>query len=342
MKKILAVALVLVLALAMAACGNEPQASSAVPVEPGAASSAEAGLSSATGDKSAADMKIGIVQLSEHPALDAACKGFVDTLVAAGIHEGNIEIQNAQGEQSNCAPIVSKFVNDKVDLILAIATPAAQAAAQATKDIPILVTAVTDPADAGLVASNEKPGGNVSGTSDMNPIDDQVALLKQLVPSADTVGVLYCSSEANSKLQADLAVASMEAAGLTTKVYTVAETSEINAVVTKITQECDALYIPTDNLFASNMAAVSQVAIPAKLPVICGESGMVDQGGLATYGLNYENLGKMTGQQAIDILLNGASVADMPIGYSAEADLTLAINQETADAIGITIPEDLK
>ncbi|MDO5602289.1 MAG: ABC transporter substrate-binding protein [Oscillospiraceae bacterium] len=340
MKKILAAALVLVLALSLAACGGEPQSSSAA--DGSSQVSASSGLPDAEGGKTAAEMKIGIVQLSEHPALDAACKGFVDTLVAAGFSAENIEIQNAQGEQSNCAPIVNKFVNDKVDLILAIATPAAQAAAQATKDIPILVTAVTDPADAGLVASNEKPGGNVSGTSDMNPIDDQVALLQKLVPTAQTVGVLYCSSEANSKLQADLAVASMESAGLTTKVYTVAETSEINAVVTKITQECDALYIPTDNLFASNMAAVTQVAIPAKLPVICGESGMVDQGGLATYGLNYENLGKMTGQQAIDILLNGAAVADMPIGYSAEADLTLAINQETADAIGVVIPDDLK
>ena len=319
MKKLICLVLAMVMAFTLTACG---------------ANGGKTG-----GEKTAADFKIGIVQLAEHPALDAACKGFVDTLVAAGFNADNIDIQNAQGEASNCAPIVNKFVNNNVDLILAIATPAAQTAAQTTKDIPILVTAVTDPVDAGLVASNEVPGGNVSGTSDMNPVDKQIAMLHKFVPDAETVGVLYCSSEANSKLQADMAVEEIAKLGLTSKVYTVAESSEINGVVTKITQECDALYIPTDNLFASNMSAVTQIAVPAKLPVIAGESGQVNQGALATYGINYENLGKLTGQQAIDILINGADISTMPIAYCPENQLEMTVNSETAAALGIEVTE---
>ena len=320
MKKVMSVLLALVMALAMlTACGANNG-----------------------GEKKPADMKIGIVQLMEHPALDLACKGFVDTLVAAGFSADNIDIQNAQGEASNCAPIVNKFVNNNVDLILAIATPAAQTAAQTTKDIPILVTAVTDPVDAGLVASNEVPGGNVSGTSDMTPVDKQIAMLHKFVPDAETVGVLYCSSEANSKLQADMAVAEIEKLGLTSNVYTVSETSEINAVMTKITQECDALYIPTDNLFASNMSAVAQVAASAKLPVFAGDVNMVKEGGVATYGLDYENLGKLTGKQAIEILVNGADISTMPIGYSSEEDLSVYINEDMVAQIGITVPDEYK
>lgn len=325
MKKILALVLVMVLALSMAACGGEPAS------EPASGAA-----------KSPADMKIGIVQLAEHPALDAACNGFVETLVAAGFSKENIDIQNAQGEQSNCAPIVNKFVSSDVDLILAIATPAAQAAAQGTSEIPILVTAVTDPAAAGLVESNEKPNCNISGTSDMNPIAEQVALIPQFDPDAKKVAVLYCSSEANSKLQGDMAVAEIEKLGMTASVYTVSESSEINATVTQITEECDALYIPTDNLFASNMMAVSQITVPAKMPVICGEENMVKQGGLATYGLNYTELGKLTGQQAIDILVNGKNVAEMPIGYSPKESLSVTVNEENAAAIGVEVPADLQ
>lgn len=339
MKRILALAVSAVLAMsAFSACG----ASSSAAASSAAASAAVSTASSAASGKDAATFKIGVIQLTEHEALDAACKGFIDGMVDAGFSADNIEVQNAQGEQSNCVTIANTFVNNKVDLILAIATPAAQAAAQATKDIPILVTAVTDPASAGLVASNDAPGGNVSGTSDMNPIDEQVGLLQQLAPDAKTVGILYCSSEDNSKLQADLAQAAMEKAGLSVQVFTAADTNEVQAVTQTACGKVDAIYIPTDNLFASAMDTVAMVTNNAKIPVICGESNMVNKGGLATYGIDYYALGQMTAKQAVQVLLEGVNVGTIPIGYSAAEDLAVAVNEDTAAAIGVTIPDSLK
>lgn len=318
MKKILAICLVAVMALSLAACGSP----------------------AATG-KDAANFRIGIIQLTEHPALDAARDGFIDALVAAGFSKDNIDVQNAQGEIPNCATIATKFVNDKVDLILAIATPAAQTAAQATTDIPILATAVTDFVEAGLVESNEVPGGNISGTSDMNPISEQADLLVKLVPEAKTVGILYCSAEDNSILQARLAREALEALGLTVTDYPTADVNEIQPVTTKAVGEVDAIYIPTDNLFADNMPTAALVTEPAKIPVICGESGMVNSGGTATYGINYYNLGKLAGEQAVEILLNGADISTMPIGFAAAEDLEFAVNEENCAAIGLEIPADL-
>lgn len=336
--KILSLALCAALAVGtLAGCGasSSSAVSSAVSAATSAAQSAAAG-------KDVSKMKIGVIQLTEHEALDAACKGFIDGMVAAGFSADNIEVQNAQGEQPNCVTIANTFVNNKVDLILAIATPAAQAAAQATKNIPILVTAVTDPASAGLVASNDAPGGNVSGTSDMNPIDEQVALLRQLAPNAKTVGILYCSSEDNSKLQADLAQAALEKEGLTVQVFTAADTNEVQAVTQTACGKVDAIYIPTDNLFASAMDTVSMVTINAKIPVICGESNMVNKGGLATYGIDYYALGQMTAKQAVQVLVDGVDVGTIPIGYSSAEDLAVTVNEDTAAAIGITIPAELK
>lgn len=333
MKKIFALTLVLVLALSLAACGASPAPS-------GANSTA---ASEARADKK--DFKIGIIQLVQHDALDAACQGFQEKLTEVGKEKGYtfaFDVQNASGEQSNCATIATKFVNDGVDLILAIATPAAQAATQATSDIPILVTAVTDPASAGLVGSNEAPGGNVSGTSDMNPVEKQADLLKTLVPDAKTVGIMYCSAEDNSILQAELAQAAFEARGLQVVTVTAADSNEIQSVTTKLCGEVDAIYIPTDNTFASAMPTVAMVTGPAKIPVICGEENMAKAGGLATYSLNYYKLGQMTGEQAIEILTNGGDISKMPIGYSTEEELNLYINEEVAAEIGLTIPSDLK
>lgn len=208
MKKILAIMLCAMMLLALSACGTSTSTEASTAAS--TASSVAQQIEELTG-KNAADCKIGIIQLAEHVALDAARDGFVDKLVENGYSESNIDVQNAQGEIANCATIATKFVNDKVDLILAIATPAAQAAAQATSDIPILCTAVTDFVGAGLVNNNDAPGGNVSGTSDMNPIDQQVDLLMQLCPDAKTVGIMYCSAEDNSKIQAELAQTAMEA-----------------------------------------------------------------------------------------------------------------------------------
>ena len=292
--------------------------------------------------ENAENYKIGVIQLVEHAALDAVYEGFVDGLKEAGLEEGKnitIDYQNAQGDQSNCQTIATKLVNDRNDLILAIATPAAQAVANTTKEIPILVTAVTDPADSKLVASNEVPGGNVSGTSDLTPIKEQIGLISQILPNAKTVGLLYCSSEVNSKFQIELAKKEAEALGFETVKATVSNSNEIQQVVQSLVGKVDAIYIPTDNMLAAGMATVAQVTIPAGIPVIVGEEGMITNGGTATYGLNYYDLGKLTATQAVAILKEGKNPAEMPIEYLSEYNLV--INQEVVEQMGLTLPKNL-
>ena len=288
-------------------------------------------------------VKIGVIQLTEHVALDASYQGFVDGLAEAGYVDGEnivIDFNNAQGDQSNCTTIAQKLVNDKSDLILAIATPAAQACAAQTSDIPILITAVTDPASSGLVASNEAPGGNVTGTSDLTPVAEQMKLLTRLLPEAKTVGILYCSSEDNSIFQADIAKAEVEKLGLSWVEATVSNTNEIVSVVESLVSKVDVIYSPTDNMMAEGMAAVTSVATQNGVPCIVGEEGMVENGGLATYGLDYYNLGKQTAAMAVSVIKGEKKPADMPIEYLTEC--TLAINEDTAKALGIEIPADLK
>ena len=289
--------------------------------------------------------KIGVNQLVTHAALDASYQGFVDALADAGYVDGEnivIDYQNAQGDQSNANTIATKLVNDNNDLILAIATPSAQAVANATKDIPILITAVTDPAGSGLVATNEAPGGNVSGTSDLTPVTQQIELLTKLLPEAKTIAILYCSSESNSKIQADMAIAAAEAAGLTAIEATASNSNEIQQVVQSLVGKVDAIYAPTDNIIAAGMPTVAMVANDNNLPVICGEAGMVDAGGLATYGIDYYELGRMTGEQAVKIIKGEATTDSMPIGYLPSEQCELTINEEVAAKLGITIPEDLQ
>ncbi len=300
----------------------------------------DSGQTASTGD--AQNYKIGVIQLVEHAALDAAYKGFVDGLKEAGFEDGKnitIDYQNAQGDQSNCQTIANKLINDQNNLILAIATPAAQAVANTTKDIPILVTAVTDPAAAKLVASNEAPGGNVSGTSDLTPVKEQIGLITQLVPSVKKVGLLYCSSEANSKFQIEIAKKELEALGLEGVEATVSNSNEIQQVTQSLVGKVEAIYIPTDNMLAAGMATVAQVTTPSKLPVVVGEEGMVTNGGTATYGINYYNLGKLTAAQAVAILKDGKKPAEMPIEYASEC--TLVVNEEALKAMGIELPQEL-
>ncbi|NJP40072.1 ABC transporter substrate-binding protein [Oscillospiraceae bacterium HV4-5-C5C] len=287
--------------------------------------------------------KIGIMQLVEHNALDAAKEGFVDGLAAHGIVEGEnltIDFENAQNDQSNAQTIAQQFAADSdIDLVLAIATPVAQAAVNAITDRPILVTAVTDPAASGLVKSNDAPGGNLTGTSDLNPVKEQMQLLTELVPDAKTVGIMYSSSEANSEVQAKLAETEAQALGLKTEIFTASASNEIQQVVESAVGKVDAIYIPTDNTFASSMAIVGQVAEEAKLPVIAGEENMMKAGALATVSLDYYKLGQQTADMAYDILVNGKDPATMPIEY--QSDPVLAINQDFADAIGLTIPDSI-
>ena len=283
-------------------------------------------------------IKIGVIQLMEHAALDANYKGFVDGLAEAGYVDGEnikIDYQNAQGEQANCVTIAEKLINDGDDLIFAIATPAAQAVANLTQDIPVLISSVTDPESAKLVKSNTNPGTNVTGTSDLTPCAAQIRLLKKLVPNAKTVGMLFCSSEQNSRFQIDLAEAACKAEGLDFVEATVSNSNEI----AQVTQALCGIYSPTDNMIAAGMSLVAQVANENKKPTIVGEEGMCDAGGLATYGINYYELGKQTAKMAVEILKDGKKPADMPIQYLDTCDLK--VNQETAKILGITIPADL-
>ena len=280
--------------------------------------------------------KIGVIQLVEHEALDASNKGFVAALDDAGL-DYTIDQQNAQGDQSACQTIASKLVNDGDDLILAIATPAAQAIAGATTDIPIVGTAVTDFAEAGLVTSNDAPGGNVTGTSDLTPVAEQIALIPQLFPEAKTVGVLYCTAEANSAIQAEMAHAACEANGLAAEDFTVSSSNEIQQVVESMVGKADVVYCPTDNTVAAGMATVAMVATENKLPTVVGEVGMVNNGGLVSYSIDYYELGYRAGKMAVRILTEGADPASMPIEYLAAEECDLVKNDETAEALGVDL-----
>ncbi len=290
----------------------------------------------------AGKIKIGILQLVEHDALDASYRGFVDGLKEAGYEDGKniiIDYQNAQGEQANCITIGQKFINDKSDLILAIATPAAQAVANMTKDIPILITAVTDPADSKLVNDNNAPGGNVTGTSDLTPVESQIELLTEITPNVKTVGLLYCSSEQNSVFQINMAKRKLDSMGIKHIDLTVSNPNEIQQVLQSAIGKVEAVYTPTDNMIAAGMATVALVAEPAKLPVVCGEGGMTKLGGTATYGISYYELGKLTSTQAISILKGEKNPAEMPIEYLQKFDLI--VNTNMVESIGLTIPESL-
>ncbi|MCE5197270.1 MAG: ABC transporter substrate-binding protein [Negativicutes bacterium] len=286
--------------------------------------------------------RIGIIQLAEHPALDAATEGFQATLTEKLGDKVSFNLQNAQGEQTNCTTIVNKFVSDKVDLIMANATNAVKAAREATSKIPIVGTSVTDYVNSGLAASNAKPGANVTGASDNNPVSVQVELLQQLCPAVKTVGIVICSAEENSRIQADEAKTALEAAGYAVKIYTVADSNEIQTVVTKACGEVDAFYEPSDNLIASNVTTMSNITTAAGKPVICAEQSMCENGFLATYSISYYDLGCQAGKIAYDILVNGAKPASTPIFTFDASNLALFINKANAAELGIKIPETLK
>lgn len=319
-KKFFAAAAACLMVAGFAACGNEP-----TPANP---------------DEKV--FQIGICQLVEHPALDEATRGFQEFLTEKLGDRVQFSVQNAQGEQTNCTTIVNQFVASKVDLIMANATNAVKAAREATSDIPIVGTSVTDYVSSGLVASNEAPGANVTGASDMNPVNVQVDLMKTLCPTVKTVGIVINSGEENSAIQAEEAKTAFEAAGFSVKIYTVADTNEIQTVVTAACNEVDAFYEPTDNLIASNVPTMSNITTAAGKPVICGEGGMCDSGFLATYAISYYELGRAAGEQAFNILVNGADPATTPIFFFDVSNLSLVINEQVAADLGITIPEALQ
>ncbi|MBP3401362.1 MAG: ABC transporter substrate-binding protein [Selenomonadales bacterium] len=292
-------------------------------------------------DSSKATYNIGVVQLVEHGALDAANKGFVDGLASKGFKDNvKFDQQNAQADQSNLQNIAQRFMSNKVDLICAIATPAAQSVANVTKDIPIVATAVTDYEEAKLVESNAKPNTNVTGTTDMNPIKEQIDLMLKLVPNTKTIGTVYCSSEVNSQKQIDIMKAYAQSKGIKVVEATVSTVNDIQQAAQSIVGDVDAIYVPTDNIIASAMPTLIAITDAAKVPVICGEANMVKAGGLATLGVDYYKLGFQTGEMAADILAGKAKPATMAIQSLKE--MTLTINAENAKKLGIEIPADLK
>ncbi len=312
----------LLLAGTLAGCGNS-------------STSADSG-STAGSAASGTTYKIGILQLTEHSALDAANDGFVETLKDCGL-DIEFDQQNAQNDQSACQTIAAKFVSDGVDLIYAIATPAAQAAAAATTEIPIVGSAITDYAASGLVEDNDKPGTNVTGSSDLTPVAEQLEMMQQVLPDVKTVGLLYCTAESNSDIQIATAKEELDKLGIAYTDFTVSSSNEIQSVVESAVGKVDALYSPTDNTIAAGAAQVGQICKENKLPFIAGEEGMCEAGGLFTLSINYNDLGAVAGTMAIDILKGNDTPENMPIQHLAAKDLVVVKNEEMAEAIGVDL-----
>ncbi len=280
--------------------------------------------------------KVGVIQLMQHDALDASYEGFKEVLLENGIKEENIDYQVA-GDQANCPTVADKLVNGNNDLIYAIATPALQSVASATTELPIVGCAVTDYESTKLVKSNDAPGGNVTGASDLTPVKEQFDLMKKLLPDAKKVAIMYCGSEDNSIFQGNIAEQAAKDNGYEYKVYKVSDSNDIQAVSEKVVSDkMDVIYIPTDNLLATYMSSVEAVASPAKIPTIVGEEGMCKSGGFATYGINYKNLGRLAGEQAIAILNGDKTAANTAIGQLKVEDCTLVINLKVAKKCGLS------
>jgi putative ABC transport system substrate-binding protein len=333
MKKVLAAGMTAVMALSLAACGGSSDSASSSDSSTQAEATTETGSSDET-------YTIGICQMLEHQALDAATEGFQDA-VNDKFGEGVVtfDLENAQGEQSQCATIINNFVSADVDLILANATLPLQTAAQATADIPILGTSITDYATAlGIDDWQGATGVNVSGTSDLAPIDEQEDMLVELLPDAQMVGILYCSAEPNSKYQAELFEAALTEDGIAYKEYTAADSNEIQSVVTSAIEDCDVIYVPTDNTMAANTEIINNICLPAKVPVIAGEEGICSGCGIATLSISYYDIGYKAGEMAYDILVNGADITTMDVEFAQE--LTKEYNADICAELGIEIPDD--
>lgn len=288
-------------------------------------------------------LHIGVIQIVEHPALDGARQGFIDVLGENGyVEDENVtyDIQVAQGDMSTANTIAQKFSNDKLDLVLAIATPTAQAVANVIEDTPILITAVTDPVDAGLVESAEKPNTNVTGTSDMQPMDKQFELIRKFVPDAKTIGVVYNAGEANSVLQVNMAKEIADELGMTLIEASADTSANVLQAAQSLAGRVDAIYVPTDNTVVSAIESVVIVAEDNDIPLIVGEEGGVRGGALATVGIDYYELGRQTGRMALKILNGEAQAETMPI--ETQEDTRLIINANAAEAMGVEIPAELR
>ena len=331
-RSFLAAAAVCGAAAALTACGGSSASSAAAS---SVASSAAAGSAAASGDS----YTVGICQLVQHAALDAATQGFEDALTAEFGDNVKFDFQNAQGDSATCATIANGFVSAGVDLIMANATPALQAAQSATNEIPVLGTSVTEYGVAlGLSDFSGTVGGNISGTSDLAPLDQQADMIVEWMPEAKKVGLLYCSAEANSQYQVDEVQKYLEAKGVTATQYAFSDSNDLSSVCQKAADENDALYVPTDNTVAANTGIVDGICRPAKKPVFAGEEGICAGCGVATLSISYYDLGYTTGEMAAQILKGEADISTMPIEYAP--NVTKMYNAANCEALGITVPDD--
>lgn len=284
--------------------------------------------------------RVGICQLVTHDALDAATQGFMDALTEElGADNVTFDVQNAAGDSNTCSTIANSFVAENVDLILANATPALQAASAATADIPILGTSVTEYGVAlGIDDFTGTVGGNVSGTSDLAPLDQQASMILELFPDVKTVGLLYCSAEANSQYQVDTVKAELEKLGYTCELYPFADSNDAAAVTQTACDASDVIYVPTDNTVASNTGIVDNICQPAGVPVVAGEEGIAKGCGVATLSISYYDLGVTTGKMAAQILTGEADISSMPIAYAE--NFTPKYNPVICEALGLTLPEN--
>ena len=313
MKKIIAILLAVMMLCAVTACGGE--------------------------GGEAETYTVGICQLVQHPALDAATQGFKDALTEAFGDKVTFEEGNAANDIPSCATICNGFVMSEVDLILANATPALQAAASATDSIPVLGTAVTEYGVALSIDNfNGTVGTNISGPSDLAPLDQQADMVSEMFPDAKNVGILYCSGEPNSKYQAKVVRECLEKKGLTVKEYTFADSNDVSTVTATACDENDVLYIPTDNTAASCTEAINAIALPAGVPIVAGEEGICKGCGVVTLSIDYYELGRTTGQMAVKILKGESDISEMPIEYYPEP--VKKYNADIASKLNITVPGD--
>ena len=322
MKKFLALMLSVLMVFALTACGG--------------------GESSDSGDQ----IKIGVMQFGEFTALQNCYDGFVAGLEEAGYVDGeNIKINylSAAADTANCPTIADTLINDGSDLIFAIATPSVSAMKEKTTDIPVLFSAVTDAVASELVASNEEPGANISGTSDMNPVAEQIDLVKELLPNAKKVAVFYCSSESNSAAQFELAKAQIEKLGMECVQKTISTIDEAKSAIESLKGQVDCIYVPTDNTVSDSMTLVADAANGVGLPIVCGEPGMVENGATLTFGIDYTELGKQTAAMAVKLLESDdalAEIAKMPVGFQTKECVT-AINMGSVEALGLDVPQSI-
>mgnify|MGYP000892482647 CR=1 FL=1 len=336
-KKALALILAGLMTASMTACGSGKAAETTQAAADTAAEKADETKEEASAD--GASYKVGICQLVQHDALDAATKGFKDALTEAFGDAVTFDEQNAQGDSNTCSTIINSFVSDNVDLILANATPALQAAQAGTNEIPILGTSVTEYGVAlGIDGFDGTVGGNISGTSDLAPLDQQADMLHELFPDAKNVGILYCSAEANSSYQSNTIQKYLKDYGYECTEYTFADSNDIASVVNNAVAASDVLYIPTDNTAASNTTIIQNICQPAGIPIIAGEEGICSGCGVATLSISYYDLGYKTGEMAYEILVNGADVSQTAVEFAP--NVTKKYNVANCEALGITVPDD--